>query len=112
MELETNEVDPRIAEAIVDRGDYSLLLEEINKDLQDELELLQKVVRHVYDSTTFMKFIEIVEKLRSFNPRFQGFVKAQNLRVIKNAYSKLEKMEINFDLKEIFTPEVLYVSSS
>ncbi len=51
--------------------------------------------------------MEVVEKLKTMNIKYQIAVKTQNLRVMKNAV----KAELNLDRKLIFTPDILYLAA-
>lgn len=46
-----------------------------------------------------------METLRTSHIKFQVAVRTRNLEVMKNAV----KAKLNFDLRSIFTPEMLYI---
>lgn len=73
----------------------------------DELVFLKRVINEVFRKGTFKLYLDSIEKFKSVNIKFHSAIKAQTIRVLKNAH----KAELNFDLKLLYTPEILYLSN-
>jgi hypothetical protein len=68
---------------------------------------LQGIVHIVFTEAPFKTFLDTVEKLKTINIKYQSAVRPQNIRVMRNAF----KADLKYDLRLLFTPEVLYLSS-
>lgn len=95
-----------MANIILSSQNYQQFQLELGAD-KDNIELLKNVIQIVFDNGTFKLFLEAVDKIKLISMKMQSIIKPQNVRVLKNAY----KSDLNFDLKLLYTPEILYLQS-